>query len=93
MWLSTCPARYRLTLRVNAMADFLREGGITRLSRLDDGRVACCVCFGYVPREGLEPVEDEPGRVWDMCRPCAAAERAMATEGRKQETGGDDAAA
>lgn len=57
-------------------ADFLRiplaDGGEwTLLSRLTDGRVACCVCFEFRHRDELEPVVDEPGKVWDVCRECA----------------------
>jgi hypothetical protein len=60
-------------------ADFLRiplaDGGEwVLLSRLTDGRVACCVCFKFCPRPELEPVADEPGRVWDVCRECAQSE-------------------
>jgi hypothetical protein len=61
------------------MADFLHiplaDGGEwVSLSRLADGRVACCVCFEFCHRSELEPVVDEPGRVWDVCRTCAATE-------------------
>lgn len=56
------------------MADFLREGGITRIDRLDDGRVMCCICFAYCTRDELQPVADEPGRWHDVCIPCWAAE-------------------
>ncbi|MEO3869362.1 hypothetical protein ABGB18_11070 [Nonomuraea sp. B12E4] len=57
-------------------ADFLRvplaDGTEwVSLSRLTDGRVACCVCFAYRHRHELEPVAGEPGRVWDVCRECA----------------------
>jgi hypothetical protein len=56
--------------------DFLRvqlaDGGEwTLLNRLTDGRVSCCVCFEFHHRDGLEPVADEPGKVWDVCRECA----------------------
>lgn len=57
------------------MADFLRRGGITRLSRLDDGRVMCCHCFAYCTHDELEPVANELGRWWDVCRPCWAADQ------------------
>lgn len=67
----TCPAE--------SEADFLRvplaDGGEwTLLSRLTDGRVACCVCFEFRHRHELEPVAEEPGKVWDVCRGCAQAE-------------------
>jgi hypothetical protein len=49
-----------------------------RLTRpADDGSWAiCCLCFSQVDRSQLEPVDGEPGKVWDVCRACAAAERA-----------------
>jgi hypothetical protein len=56
------------------MADFLREGGVTRLDRLDDGRVMCCICMEFKKRDELQPVAYEPGRLWDMCQPCWALE-------------------
>jgi hypothetical protein len=51
----------------------LNNGGTwTRLSRLTDGRVMCCLCFGYPTRDQLNPVE---GGVEDVCIPCARSER------------------
>lgn len=51
----------------------LANGGTwTRLDRLTDGRVMCCLCFGYVDRQQLNPVE---GGVEDVCIPCARPER------------------
>lgn len=41
------------------------------LARLADGRVMCCICFEYCTRDQLEPVADELGKVWDVCRECA----------------------
>jgi hypothetical protein len=49
------------------MAEFLRENGITWLSRLDDGRIMCCICMEYKTRDELADVESEPGRKWDVC--------------------------
>lgn len=43
----------------------------TRLDRLTDGRVMCCLCFGYVTRDQLNPVD---GGAEDVCRPCARTE-------------------
>jgi hypothetical protein len=62
-----------------AEPDFLRvplaDGGEwVSLSRLTDGRVACCVCFEFRHRHELEPLADEPGKVWDVCRECAQSE-------------------
>jgi hypothetical protein len=54
------------------MADFLRVGGITRLDRLDDGRVACVLCHEFFTVDELNPVEG--GGVEDVCIPCAQAE-------------------
>jgi hypothetical protein len=45
----------------------------TRLDRLTDGRVMCCLCFDYVHRSDLNPVD---GGVEDVCKPCAAKEAA-----------------
>jgi hypothetical protein len=60
-------------------ADFLTvplaDGGTwTRLDRLADGRVQCCLCFGYFHLAGLHPIGD--GMVEDVCLACAAAEAA-----------------
>ncbi|MFC1418543.1 hypothetical protein [Streptacidiphilus cavernicola] len=59
-------------------ADFLivplANGGTwTRLDRLSDGRVMCCLCFEYCTREELNPAPD--GDVEDVCKPCAALEK------------------
>jgi hypothetical protein len=56
-------------------SEFVREpladgGERFLLTRLTDGRVMCCVCFEYFTRDRLEPVVDEPGKTWDVCRPC-----------------------
>lgn len=63
---------------MNEPVDFLEvplAGGGTykRLDRLTDGRVMCCICFGYFTREELKQEED--GMVWDMCRDCAEDEK------------------
>ena len=51
----------------------LADGGTrTRLDRLTDGRIMCCLCFGYFDRDRLNPVE---GGVEDVCIPCARRER------------------
>lgn len=47
-----------------------------RLDRLTDGRIMCCLCFGFFVREQLEPVEGDPdGAVHDVCKGCAESER------------------
>ena len=51
----------------------LTDGGTwTRLDRLTDGRVMCCLCFGYFAVADLNPVD---GGVEDVCKPCALRER------------------
>ncbi|MFC7983838.1 hypothetical protein [Streptomyces sp. NPDC057336] len=51
----------------------LANGGTwTRLSRLTDGRVMCCLCFEYCTHDQLNPVN---GDVEDVCKPCAAREQ------------------
>jgi hypothetical protein len=63
------------------VADFLRcSCGWTRLDRLDDGRVMCCLCFGFFTVDELHRLED--GSPVDVCVPCAEAEAAlMASQG------------
>jgi hypothetical protein len=62
---------------VTEPVDFLTEtfadgSQRTRLDRLTDGRVMCCLCFEYVTRDQLNPLPD--GMVEDVCQTCAAAE-------------------
>lgn len=62
-------------------ADFLTvplaNGGTwTRLDRLTDGRIMCCLCFAYCTREELNPLPD--GDVEDVCKTCAALGVAVA---------------
>lgn len=45
------------------------------LKFLPDGKVICQICCEATLRDDLEPVEDEPGQVWDICKTCAAKER------------------
>jgi hypothetical protein len=52
---------------------WLVQGGITLLSRLQNGAVLCCLCFEYKRREELNPTED--GKVEDVCLDCARIER------------------
>lgn len=47
-------------------------GSYTRLDRLTDGRIMCCLCFEFCTRDQLHPVE---GGVEDVCKPCAGRER------------------
>jgi hypothetical protein len=49
-----------------------RFDGIVDLTRLTDGRVSCCVCFAYTPRDQLW--RDADGQVWDMCQDCGRVE-------------------
>lgn len=56
-------------------ADLPGGGTWTDLTRLTDGRVMCCLCFEYTPRDGLESDVEHPGCVTDVCKPCAARER------------------
>lgn len=50
----------------------LADGGsYVRLNRLTDGRVMCCLCFDYVTRDELNPID---GGVEDVCRTCATKE-------------------
>lgn len=47
----------------------------TRLDRLTDGRVMCCICFEFTPRDQLNPVKGDPdGAVEDVCKGCAEKE-------------------
>jgi hypothetical protein len=50
-------------------------GSYTRLDRLTDGRVMCCICFTYCTHDQLNPVD---GGVEDVCRACARIEDAVA---------------
>jgi hypothetical protein len=40
----------------------------------------CCICFETLAINELEPVSDAPGRVWDVCKPCADMEKAAGAE-------------
>lgn len=51
-----------------------RFDGVTDLTRLTDGRVMCCICFAYTPRERLW--RDRNGATWDMCVTCGTLEEA-----------------
>lgn len=71
------------------MADFLCEAGRTRLDRLDDGSVMCCICMDWCwPAELFVDAEG----TWDMCAPCGqrqAEHRVMlAAAEAMPETGG-----
>lgn len=55
-----------------ATEEFEHEGKTYQrktLSRLTNGDVLCCVCFGYFPREQLA-VDPGDGKRWDVCQPC-----------------------
>lgn len=54
----------------------------TLLTRLTDGRVMCCLCFGYFTVDDLNPVE---GGVEDVCKPCAAREAEAANRRANEE--------
>lgn len=47
------------------------------LKFLDDGRVICQICCEAKTHEELAPVEDEPGRVWDVCIECTQRDAMM----------------
>ncbi|MEQ7008348.1 hypothetical protein ABN028_19425 [Actinopolymorpha sp. B17G11] len=58
-------------------ADFIRvplRGGGTRvdLTRLTDGQVMCCICFGFYHRRDLHI--DDQGVHEDVCKHCAAVD-------------------
>jgi hypothetical protein len=46
----------------------------TRLDRLTDGRIMCCLCFEWCTREELAD-DEEPGMKTDVCQPCAEKEK------------------
>ena len=48
----------------------------TRLDRLTDGRVMCCLCFEYCTRDQLS--RDDDGRLTDVCQPCRNREESHA---------------
>lgn len=63
----------------------------TRLDRLTDGRVMCCLCFEYTTRDRLTPDEEHEGCVTDVCLPCAlreAREQAKRAEAELAENTG-----
>jgi hypothetical protein len=65
---------------INQPADFLTVpladgGSYTRLDRLTDGRIMCCLCFEFCTTDQLNPVD---GGVEDVCMPCADKEAAVA---------------
>ena len=45
------------------------------LHYLPGGRVICEICCEIKTHDQLEPVSDDPGTFWDVCRDCAAKER------------------
>lgn len=47
------------------------------LKYLPDGRIICAICMEATAKEELKPVSDEPGKVWDVCKQCAALEGAF----------------
>jgi hypothetical protein len=49
-------------------ANWVNNGGHIDITRLDDGRIMCQLCFDYFPREELQEIE--PGIVTDVCIPC-----------------------
>lgn len=55
------------------MTEFLRANGITRIDRLTDGRVACCICYDFCWPKDLSRLAD--GSLVDVCVTCADAER------------------
>jgi hypothetical protein len=64
------------------MADFLREevpgiGMVTKLSRLDNGMIMCCICYEFKYPDQL--YVDADGQKWDMCIACGARENITST--------------
>lgn len=61
------------------MTDDSGAGGpIVSLMVSQDGKQRlCCICFEWCIRDDLEPVSDEPGKVWDVCKSCAVREKAQ----------------
>jgi hypothetical protein len=51
------------------------EVPISLMHSADGKHHACCICFEWFTIPELEPVSDEPGKVWDVCRSCAETER------------------
>ena len=39
------------------------------------GRIICQICCEDFTREEMEPVSDDPSKVWDICRTCADLEK------------------
>jgi len=59
---------------VNFLRVPLAQGGTwTRLDRLTDGRIMCCLCFDFLTRDKLSQLEDGTGE--DVYRSCAQAEK------------------
>lgn len=55
----------------------LADGGTwTRLDRLSDGRIMCCLCFAYCTLDQLSR-DPEDGQLTDVCQDCAAREAAQ----------------
>lgn len=52
------------------MAEFVKIGGITRIDRLTDGSVMCCICFHYFQEKDLAVVLPECTQKWDVCKQC-----------------------
>lgn len=45
-----------------------------RLYYLTDGRHICQICCEAKGRDELQPVTDDPTKVWDVCKECAQRE-------------------
>lgn len=58
------------------MADF----GWFQAEALKRGKVACVICFEDKDKSKMEPVSNEPGKVWDVCKDCAEMEKAHGAE-------------
>lgn len=46
-------------------------GPITRLDRLTDGSVMCCMCMEFVHPDSGNLYVDLDGQMWDYCIRCA----------------------
>lgn len=55
------------------MADF----GWFQAEARKRNKVMCMICFEAKDKTKMEPVSDEPGKVWDVCQECAEIEKEL----------------
>lgn len=46
----------------------------------ETGEIICQLCCQSYPRAMMEPVSNDPEKVWDACKDCAAHEKVMGAE-------------